>query len=485
MIRFLNGLPLAGFIASVIHEVSASTASAHHHKETAIVWPLFASAILVSMMFALCQTKSTAPWTWQVVHSVVSGLLAMQWVDLFAKYFEPDEDQPFQRLISWLVTYLAVCGFLYMLAASDTKFAAPPRMALAWFVSTVASGFCSALLPDDFVGHGVGVAVLLAEQIVFYAIWITPRVIEMGVRGLNIHGVQLGVPGTLGSPGTGDPIAQWRADCDAISWGAAPFALAGNGLRILKTAITNEPYCHINDRCSWGSPGGGQFWIRTLGTLLLVTAICVHPLSKMKNGAGLKNIVGSVLISTLTTSVAMSFLNFLRFSVSSGLCKNWHLCDEGHDVFLALLVAYVSTVAAMLSAIVMSQLNDVLSTGQWRTILQYCQNSVGTQAGLAWYSVFSAGASSGALDVLNLQGSNLAVLLTVTIGPLYVYYIHPANNRAQDLATAATAAKAAKAVPTSSPPAPQQPAPQQPARAPAARPRASSPPARQQDLHRD
>lgn len=368
------------------------------------------------------------------------GILAMQWVDIFGQYIEPDDGNPVGRLIAWIVTYLVICGFLYVLAASDTKFTAPPKEALAWFLTTVACGFCASVLPDDVLGHASGVAILLAEQLVFYAIWLLPRTMEMGIQAWNIKGVRLAVPGCTGGARKEDSIAQWRADCDSILWGAASFALAANGLRMLKTAVTREPYCPTNDRCSWDTPAEGTFWLQASVALMLVTAICVRPLVGMKDGGGLKNIVATLLISALPTTVAMSLLNVLRFQVQDNLCKHLEICDADHDVFLYLMVAYASTCVAMVSAVFMSYADEIFTGIHWRTILQYCQGAVGTQAGFAWFSVFSAASTSGALDVLFRDGTEfkLALLLTVTIGPLYVYYIRPENDRVH-------AAKAAKA----------------------------------------
>jgi len=490
MIKSFKVVALAGVLASVIHAVSANSTAGHHHKELAIVWPLFGSAILLSMMFSLCQTPGTAPYMWQVVNSVMCGILAMQWVDIFGQYIEPDDGNPVGRLIAWIVTYLVVCGFLYMLAASDTKFQAPPADALAWFVATAAGGFCTAVLPDKYAGHGVGVAILFAEQLAFYAIWLIPRTIEMGVAGWDVSDIRLGVPGMKGlsrqalrSKLDGD-IAKWRSDCDGITWGAAPFALASNGLRMLKTALSGDKYCAISARCSWGSEFGGSMWINIAAGLVLVTAISVRPLLSLKVGTGVKNIVGSVLISALTTSVALSFLNVLRHEVSSKLCTQFGLCDDNHEVFFALFVAYASTFTAMLSAVVMWKLDEIMEgDGTYSKIFHYIQGAMGSQAGFAWYGVFSAASNTGAMEVVHLKGVTLAWALTATLLPLYVYFIRPAYLRAQDGAAAPkpVAAQPAKAVPATSPPVPQQPA----ARAPAGRPRASSPPARQQDLHQD
>jgi len=391
------------------------------------------------MMFSLCQTPSTAPWNWQIVNSVVSGLMAMQWCNIFGE-LQPEADDAFSRLMMWIGTYLVVCGFLYMIAVSGVEFKAPPREALAWFVATVAGGFCSSVLPDDFIGHPEGVVVLLAEPLIFYFIWMIPRTMEMGLKAWSIQDVQLGVPGTMGTRAADDKIHSWRADCDSICWGAAPFAMAGNGLRILKTAVTGDPYCHNNDRCSWDE--NGSFWLGATGSLLLVTIVCAMPLVRMKDSKGFSNILGSTLLSSLTTSVAMSFLNVLRHEVSKLSCSEFGLCDKNHDVFLYLMVAYAATLVAMIMSIVMAWTIAALNEeSHCLTILQYCQNSVSLQAGLAWYNVFDKGQASGALDVLGLEGIKLAVLLTVTILPLWCYFIRPANCKVQDCAKAARAAK--------------------------------------------
>lgn len=432
--RFATGIVLAGFVLA-----SALSHPTHHHKELAIVWPLFFTAIILSMMFALCQTPSTAPWNWQIVNSVVSGLLAMQWCNILSG-LQPNEDDAFGRLMFWIGMYLAVAGFLYILAVSGIQFAAPPREALAWFVSTAAGGFCSAVLPDEFIGHSEGVAILFAEPLIFYFIWMIPRTMEMGLKAWNIQSVQLGVPGTSGRADDDDKIHSWRADCDGICWGAAPFAMAGNGLRILKTCVTGDPYCHNNDRCSWDA--NGHFWLGATGALLLVTLVCAMPLARMKDSRGFSNIVGSTVLSSLTTSVAMGVLNTLRHEVSTLLCSQFDLCDKNHDVFLYLMVAYAATIVAMIMSMVMAFTFEMMhEESHCLIILQYFQNSVSLQAGLAWYSVFDRAQGSGALDVLGVEGPKLALLLTATILPLYCHFVRPANCKVQDLAKAARAAK--------------------------------------------
>jgi len=154
----------------------------------------------------------------------------------------------------------------------------------------------------------------------------------------------------------------------------------------------------------------------------------------MKHHHGLVNIVGSFFLSALPILAAMCWLNFLRASINGALCSHLEMCDvHGHPVFLALMVAYASTLVAMLSSIVMPQMQAAVGGSHWKTILQYCQNAVGTQAGLAWYGTFSAAVAGKALEKIGLAGNmRLALILSATIGPLYVYYIRPAKCRAQE-----------------------------------------------------
>lgn len=439
--KFSTGVVLAGLLLFVSGSGVPTLSAGVAHHEVAVVWPLFFSAILLSATFALCQTASTAPWMWQVINSVVSGLLAMQWCTMIADY-EPPADDAFSRLVVWVVTYLVVCGFLYVLAASGYGKVRGPTLALAWFVSTVAGGFCSAALPEGFDGHPVALGLLLVEQLIFYFIWILPRTMEMGIEAWNIRGVRLGVPGCKGAHRPEDPIAMWRADCDSICWGAAPFAFATTSLRLLAAHHTQDPSCSLSDPCSWH--GKNTLWLRISGSFLLATLIFARPLSHLRDSHGVLHIVGSTLLSGLTTAASMSFLNFLRAEISSQLCSRYDMCDLTHQVFLKLMVAYMSTVIAMLSAMVMPRLEAVLTDKRSLTILQCCQNSVGQQAGLAWYGAFSAAVGSGGLDQL-ASGTGLALVLMATIGPLYVYYIGPANDKVQDDAKAAKAAHAAKA----------------------------------------
>lgn len=400
-------------------------------EELEVVWPLFASAILMSVTFSLCQTPSTASWMWQVINSVVSGLLAMQWCALIAE-LEPSEDSAFLRLIIWIGTQLGICGFLYVLAKTRAKLAAPPCEALAWVAATVAGQFCNAALPQEGEGDALLVmAVLLVEQLTFYGLWMMLRTFDMGLKGWNIRGVQLGASG---APATDDPIARWRADCDSISWGAAPFALAGTTMRMLKFYVTHNATIGYSDREAW--LGHGSFWGGSAAIFLLAIVIFSNLLSRMVKGhSGLTNIVGSTLLAALPSATAMCWLNFLRSIIYGAFCTHLKMCDthKKNEVFLSLMVAYASTLLAMLSTMGMALMDGGVEGKELRTILQECQKAVGTQAALAWSVVFNCAANNYALDRVGLgQSYRLALLLTVTIGPLYIYYIRPSHCRAQE-----------------------------------------------------
>lgn len=402
-----------------------------HHKELAVVWPLFFTAILLAIVFALCHTPSTAPWVWSVIHSVVVGLLAMNLVHL-TSVFEPADATAHYRLFMWIGTYLGVSGVLYVLAMSGIK--VPAGEALAWVVATVAGAFCGAVFPDeiDWV-HGVGV--LLTEQLIFYFIWILPRTLEaMSLEAWNIGTLKLGKPARENCP-----ASMWRAECDGILWGAAPFALAGSCLKLLTQAVTHLPHCQKDELCAWDGNLEGRIglWIKCTGALVVLTVLCATPLQRMIDSTGLTNIAGSTLLSGMTTAVSMSFLNVLRSVISFLLCAKLGMCDnEGHPVFGKLLVAYAATLAACGSAIAMATFEDEVSPGgDAHNIMLKMQGSMGLQAGLAWYGVFDAGSGSGALDMLLGGGligqTGLAVVLCCTIFPLYAGYVRPANKAAQ------------------------------------------------------
>jgi hypothetical protein len=420
MMRHLPGVVLAGLLLMV-----RSNSAPHIHQELAVVWPLYFSAILLVNVFALCQIPGTAPRVWSVINSVLVGLLAMNLVNL-TSLFEPPDATANYKLFVWIGSYLGVSGFLYVLAMSGIHITAWSE-ALAWVTATTSGAFCGLVFPDeiDWV-HGVGV--LFLEQLLFYGIWLLPRTLEQqSLDAWNIGAYQMGVPVQQGSP-----VARWRAECDRILWGASPFALAGSLCKLLTQAVTHDMSCHKDDLCAWDGNLDGRIslWTKFTVALIILTVSCATPLQRMIDSTGLTNIAGSTMLSGLTTAVSMTFLNVLRGAVTFGLCHHMGMCDNvTHPVFGKLMVAYLATIAACGSAIVTAVMpgNDVMLR---------MQGCMGLQAGLAWYGVFDAGASSGALDRLLGGGliatkGGLAVLLLATIFPAYCNFIRPANQLAQ------------------------------------------------------
>jgi hypothetical protein len=404
-----------------------------------VVWPIYFSAILLACVFALCRTKGTAPWIWSVINSVLVGLLAMNLVNL-ASTLEPGDASAHYRLYVWIGTYLGVSGFLYVLAMNEThkNLVGASSEALSWVIATTAGAFCNQVFPDEISWvHGVGV--LLTEQLIFYFIWILPRTIqERSLNAWDIGKHKLGVPAL-----EGDPVSAWRAECDGILWGAAPFALAGSLCKLITHVVTNNTQCHKDDLCAWDGSLDARIsmWTKFTGLLIVITVLCAAPLQRMIDRSGLSNIAGSTMLSGLTTSISMCFLNVLRSLVTYGLCSRLGMCNHAdHPVFGKLLVAYLATMAACGSAMVMATVEeDVTPDSDTHHIMQNMQKSMGLQAGLAWYGVFDAAASTGALAVLwggdsgGLVGAKprLAVILLATIFPLYAYHIRPANKAVQ------------------------------------------------------
>jgi hypothetical protein len=438
MKKHLPGVVLAGLLLIV-----RANSAVHHHAELAVVWPLYFTAILLAIVFALCHTPGTAPWVWSVINSVLVGLLAMNLVNL-TSIFEPDGATANYKLFVWIGSYLGVSGILYVLFMSGLN-AAPASESLAWVCATTAGAFCGAVFPDeiDWV-HGVGV--LLTEQLIFYFIWIIPRTLEaQSLEAWNIGTHKLGVAARPDCP-----VAKWRACCDGILWGASPFALAGSLLKLLTQFVSSDVNCHKDDLCAYdgNEPGRITMWIKFTGLMMVLTVLCATPLQRMIDSTGLTNIAGSTMLSGLTTSVSMCFLNVLRAVSTFMLCSKFGMCDNiSHPVFGKLMVAYLATLAACGSAIAMAVFEDEVTTGSdAHNIMLKMQGSMGLGAGLAWYGVFDAGANSGALDRLLGGGmvstkGGLAVLLLATIFPLYANYVRPANQRAQAKATADREAK--------------------------------------------
>lgn len=277
----------------------------------------------------------------------------------------------------------------------------------------------------------LGLGILLTEQLIFYFMWILPRTLEaQSLEAWNIGAHKLGKPARENCP-----VSEWRAECDGIIWGASPFALAGSVCKLFTHVVAGTTDCH-GGFCSFDGNLDGRLsmWTKFTGAFILLTVLCATPLQRMIDGTGLANIAGSTLLSGLTTSVSMGFLNVLRGMVSIGLVKAEYPHYESHPVFFNLCVAYLATLAACGSAIAMATFEDEVTPGSdAHNIMLKMQGSMGLQAGLAWYGAFDSCANTAALNVLfgGFTKTGLAVVLLATIFPLYAYYIRPANKRAQ------------------------------------------------------